>query len=136
MSEMQCAAAEPQMLAVLLRVLGGEPGALHLWFEAAVLDRYREPVRSAEGFQVMRTNSVGRVRAPGNVWSLDFGIAPDETAIHSTVADLSQRLPAGERTHWATHALIAPSSRNYLTMRLSPGACIDDGDLRSWEPNG
>jgi hypothetical protein len=28
--------------------------------------------------------------------------------------------------------LTPPVSRNFLTMRLAPGSCIDDGDLRDW----
>jgi hypothetical protein len=79
----------------------------------------------------MRTNTVGRVRSAEG-WSLDFGIAEGEALIHASLGDLSQRLPAAERQHWAEHLLTPPVSRNFLTMRLAPGSCIDDGDLRDW----
>ena len=55
-----------------------------------------------------------------------------EVDVDTTAADLSQRLPAGERQHWAEHLLTPPLSRNFLSMRLAPGSCIDDGDLRDW----
>jgi hypothetical protein len=119
--------ADAQRVALFLRVLGGDPGAAHVWFDAAVLDRYRE----LSGWRVMRTNSVGRVRSPEG-WQLDFGIAEDDQVVHTSIADLAQRLPAGERQHWATHLLSPQASRNFLTMRLVPGSCIDDGDLRDW----
>ena len=118
---------DPQSIALTLRVLGGDLGATHLWFDQRVLDRYRiQP-----SWRVMRTNTVGRVRSPDG-WTLDFGIAPDDTLIHATVTELSQRLPPSERQHWAQHVVTPASSRNFLTMRLAPGSCIDDGDLRDW----
>ena len=79
----------------------------------------------------MRTNSVGRLQSPAG-WSLDFGIAEGEELVHTSVNDLAQRLPATERQHWAEHLLTPSVSRNFLTMRLAPGSCIDDGDLRDW----
>jgi hypothetical protein len=119
--------ADPQLTALGLRVLGGDLGLGQLWFDQHVLDRYR----GQPGWRVMRTNSVGRVQLSGG-WSLDFGIADGEAIIHTTVADLSQRLPASERQHWAAHLLTPPVSRNFLIMRLAPGSCVDDGDLRDW----
>jgi hypothetical protein len=119
--------ADAQLGALFARALGGDFGLLHLWFEVGVLDRYR----ALAGWRVMRTNSVGRVQSPEG-WSLDFGIAPDEDAVHATVADVAQRLPQGERQHWVQHLLAPAASRNFVTMRLVPGSCIDDGDLRSW----
>jgi hypothetical protein len=116
-----------QSAALCLRVLNGDFGAAHLWFEAAVLDRYRQ----LAGWRVMRTNSVGRLRSPEGV-TLDFGIAEGDTVLHASAADLAQRLPATERQHWSQHVLAPPVSRNFLTMRLVPGSCIDDGDLRDW----
>jgi hypothetical protein len=121
--------ADPQLVALALRVLGGDVGAAHLWFDQHVLDRYRGQRQA--GWRVMRTNSVGRVQSSAG-WSLDFGIADGEAVIHTTVADVSQRLPATERQHWAAHLLTSPVSRTFLTMRLAPGSCIDDGDLRDW----
>ena len=118
---------DPQRTALYLRVLGGDLGAAHLWFDAHVLDRYRE----MPGWRVMRTNTVGRVRSPEG-WFLDFGIAEGEQLLHSSASELSQRLPAAERQHWAQHVVTPSVSRNFLTMRLVPGSCIDDGDLRDW----
>jgi hypothetical protein len=118
--------ADAQLLALYTRVLGGELGAAHLWFEPAVLERYR----ALAGGRVMRTNTVGRVQSPDG-WSLDFGIAPDDV-LHATVSDVAQRLPASERQHWLQHMVAPAVSRNFLTMRLVPGSCIDDGELRTW----
>jgi hypothetical protein len=118
--------ADPQAVALLTRVLGGDLGAAHVWFDAAVLDRYL----AQSGWRVMRTNTVGRVRSPEG-WSLDFGIA--EPLVHASLNDLAQRLPASERQHWAQHVVMPSASRNFLTMRLAPGSCIDDGDLRDWK---
>jgi hypothetical protein len=112
---------------VALRVFGGNLGAAHLWFDQHVLDKYR----GQPGWRVIRTNTVGRVQSPAG-WSLDFGIAEGEHVLHATLNDLTQRLPAIERQHWAEHVLTPPVSRNFLTMRLAPGSCIDDGDLREW----
>ena|SRR5947209_8053883 len=119
--------SDPQTLALGLRVLGGDLANTQLWFDQHVLDRYR----GQPGWRVMRTNSVGRVRSADG-WSLDFGIAEGEALVHTTAGDLSQRLPAAERQHWAQHLLTPPVSRNFLTMRLAPGSCVDDGDLRDW----
>src|SRR5262245_38159919 len=118
---------DAQSAAVALRVLNGDLGAAHLWFGADVLQRYRE----LPGWRVLRTNSVGRIRSPEGV-SLDFGTANGGQIVHASAADLTQRLPSNERQHWSQHALAAPASRNFLTMRLVPGSCIDDGDLRDW----
>lgn len=100
---------------------------LQLHFEAAVLDRYRQ----RNGYSVIRTNSVGRVRKQGG-WSLDFGIAGGDSLIHISQADVA-KLPPEEREHWASHGVSLPSSRMFLQMRLAPGSCFDDGDVRAWE---
>jgi hypothetical protein len=42
-------------------------------------------------------------------------------------------LPEEEREHWALHIQTLPMSRTFLQMRLSPGSCIDDGEVRDWE---
>ncbi len=118
---------DPQRAALYLRVLGGDLGAAHLWFDQRVLDRYR----AQPGWRVMRTNTVGRLAAPEG-WSLDFGIADGDAVVHTSVSELTQRLPVGERQHWAQHIVTPEVSRNFLTMRLAPGSCIDDGDLRDW----
>jgi hypothetical protein len=119
--------ADAQTVALTLRALGGDLGVVHLWFKQDVLDRYR----SLPGWRVLRTNTVGRVRSPEG-WTLDFGIAEGEELIHTSASELSQRLPAPERQHWAQHVVMLPTSRNFLTMRLAPGSCIDDGELREW----
>jgi hypothetical protein len=123
------ATVDPQRAALCLRVLGGDLGQAQLWFDRAVLERYR----ALPGWRVMRTDTVGRVRSPEG-WSLDFGIAEGEQLVHAGAADLSQRLPATERQHWAQHTVTPAVSRTFLTMRLAPGSCIDDGDLRDFEP--
>lgn len=105
----------------------GDLSNLQLHFEAAVLDRYR----GAEGYSVIRTDTVGRVRKQGG-WSLDFGISPDEATIHISQIDIP-KIPESDRDHWAAHALALPSSKMYLQMRLAPGSCFDDGDVRNWE---
>lgn len=118
---------EAQTVALYVRVLGGDLGATQLWFDQHVLDRYREQT----GGRVIRTDTAGRVSSPAG-WSLDFGIADGDRVIHASAADLGQRLPAGERQHWASHLVTPPVSRNFVTMRLGGAACIDDGDLRRW----
>lgn len=119
--------ADSQLAALLARALGGDFGVVPVWFDVGVLDRYR----ALAGWRVMRTNSVGRIQSPEG-WSIDFGISPAEDALHTSLTDLAQRLPAGERQHWLQHLLAPETSRNFVTMRLVPGSCIDDGDLRSW----
>ena len=106
--------------------VAGDPALLQLHFGTAVLDRYRD----GAAFSVIRTNTVGRVRREGS-WSLDFGIAIEEDAIHIAWADL-QHLPEAEREHWAAFAMVLPSSRMFISMRLAPGSCFDDGEVRSW----
>ena len=109
------------------KVLGGELGLAQIWFDQRVLDRYR----AQPGCRVIRTNTAGRVQAPAG-WTLDFGIAGDDRVIHASAADLAQRLPASERQHWLGHLVSPPVSRNFLTMRLGAGSCIDDGEVRDW----
>jgi len=118
---------DPQVAALYLRVLGGDLGAAQLWFDQRVLDRYR----ALPGWRVMRTNTVGRVRSPEG-WQLDFGIADDDRLVHASVVDLTQRLPVNDRQHWAQHLIAQPVSRNFLTIRMAPGSCFDDGDLRDF----
>jgi hypothetical protein len=120
-------AVDPQVAALYLRVLGGDLGATQLWFDQRVLDRYR----AQPGWRVMRTNTVGRVRSPES-WQLDFGIADDDQLIHASASDLIQGLPVSERQHWAQHVLAQPVSRNFLSIRMAPGSCFDDGDLRDF----
>lgn len=118
---------QPQRATLYQKVLGGDYGAAQIWFDQQVLDRYR----SQNGSRVIRTNTAGRVRATAG-WALDFGIADQDRLIHATAADLAQRLPASERGHWLDHLISPAASRNFLTMRLGAGGCIDDGELRPW----
>ena len=120
---------EPQRAMLYLKVFGGDLGATQVWFDQRVLDRYRADA----GFRVIRTNTVGQLRASAR-WLLDFGIADDDRLIHASAADLAQRLPAPERQHWVDHLVTPPLSRNFLTMRLGAGACLDDGEVRDWSP--
>jgi hypothetical protein len=100
---------------------------VQLHFEVAVLHRYL----GVAGFSVIRTNTVGRIRKQGG-WSLDFGIAPDEAVIHISQSDVG-KFPVEDRDHWADHAVEQPSSRMFLQMRMAPGSCFDDGDVRNWQ---
>ena len=108
-------------------LLASDASQVTLHFAVAVLDRYR----GRNGFSIIRTDTVGRVRKEGG-WSLDFGIAPDEDMVHVTYAQLLA-LPEDEREHFAAHACLLPASKMFLQMRLAPGSCFDDGELRSWD---
>ena len=119
--------ADTQQVTLALRTLGGDLGTAQLWFDARVLDRYRGQAE----FRVIRTNSAGRVRVQGG-WSVDFGIVDAAGLIHAPAGDIAQRLPPAEHRHWASHLLGLPTSRAFLSMRLAPGSCIDDGDTRDW----
>jgi len=104
----------------------GDPALVQVRFHAAVLDRYRE-----RGLEVKRTNTVGRLKKAGG-WSLDFGIGEGDRTVHAALGDLLQRLPGEELEHWAGHVAQSDLSESYCKMRLHPGSCIDDGDLRDW----
>jgi len=103
------------------------PANLQVHFAVAVLDRYLD----GGGFSIIRTDTVGRLKKEGG-WTLDFGIAPGEQLVHAAVADLL-RLPEAEREHWAFHATALPASKMFLQMRLAPGSCFDDGEVRPWQ---
>jgi hypothetical protein len=112
------------------RLLGGATPIAQVWFDAAVLEKYREA-----GAQVLRTNTIGRLKT--SQWTLDFGIADagstgEKALIHVSVGEAQARIPESERRHWASHAETLPVSVNYLTLQISHGACVDDGDLRAW----
>jgi hypothetical protein len=98
-----------------------------LGFDAAVLDKYR----GAAGYSLIRTDTVGRLKREGG-WSIDVGIGEGRT-IHAAIGDIIHKLPDAEREHWAQHAVSLPMSKMYLQMRLSPGSCFDDGEVRPWE---
>ena len=105
----------------------GSPNLVQLWFDVAVLDKYR----SSSSFTVSRTDTIGRLSRE-RVWFLDFGIAANETLIHASLKDLLEKLPEVEREHWAAHVFTPPVSPIFLQTRLAPVSCIDDGELRRW----
>ena len=104
-----------------------DPANVQVHFETAVLDKYR----GAGAYKLIRTDTVGRLTRQG-AWSIDFGIAPDESAIHACYAALLG-LPPEDRHHWAAHALMLAGSSKFLQMRLFPNACFEDGELRPWQ---
>ena len=120
--------AERALQQLLLRraLAAGDARPLHVRFEAAVIERYRE--RRA---QLLRTRSVGRIAVPGS-WSLDVGIAAGGAEVHVPFDDLVTRLPETEREHWVAHLLEVPASAAFLQMRMTAAACIDDGDTEPW----
>jgi hypothetical protein len=113
-------------VAVRRALANGDPAGLPLHFDVSVLDRYR-----TDAFSIIRTDTVGRLRKQG-AWALDFGISPDERLVHVTIGDLLH-LPEAEREHWAAFATTLPASKMFLQMRLAPGSCFDDGELRKWD---
>jgi hypothetical protein len=112
--------------AVLLttRLLSGATQVAQLWFDAAVLEKYR-----GAGARVMRTETMGRLKL--SAWSLDFGIG-DDGVIHVSVGEAQARIPQGERPHWAAHTVTPALSANYVAVQVTHGTCVDDGDLRDW----
>ncbi len=126
------AQADVLQQALLRRALAsGDVLLLPLRFRADVVEKYR----AVEDAQVVRTRTVGRVAIRGR-WSLDMGIvdgvSPADTEVQVALGDLLQRLPEGEREHWIAHLLAEPASANFLQMKLSSGACIDDGETAAW----
>ena len=119
------------MLTLALRraLSAHDASLLQVWFDAAVIERYR----GRPDLQVIRTDTAGRVRRQGG-WGVDVGIAPDERTVHASWSGLVGALPEDEQAHWAAHAA-APGgvSEAFLRMQLSPGSCFDDGDVRTWE---
>ncbi len=119
-------AAALERLLLTRALTSGDFGALHLRFDAGVLQRYRD-----RGATLIRTRTVGRVALPGR-WSLDVGIAPDDREVHLAARDLRERLPAEEQAHWVAHLVATPVSARYLQMSAARGACIDDGEPEPW----
>lgn len=99
-----------------------------LTFDIGVLDKYR----GAAGYSLIRTDTVGRLKREGG-WSIDVGIGEAGSTVHAAIGDIIRRLPDAEREHWAQHAVSLPMSKMYLQMRLQPGSCFDDGEVRPWE---
>ncbi len=105
-----------------------DPALVQVSFDIAVLDKYRE----AAGYSLIRTDTVGRVKKEGG-WSVDVGIGEEGRTVHACLQDFLHALPEEERDHWAQHVVALPMSRAFLQMRLAPGSCIDDGEVRPWE---
>jgi len=103
------------------------PEKLQLFFDANVLDRYRDK----DDVKIIRTDTSGRVSKRG-VWSLDFGISgEDDEMIHIAGEAFIHRLPEAERDHWMDNMITLPVSRNFLKGLVRPG-CLDDGPIREW----
>lgn len=112
--------------ALLRRVLAAHDGGrLHLRFRSEVIDRYRGRAE----VRLLRTHTVGRIAA--GRWSVDVGIAPDGV-VHLPLQDLIDRLPEAEWAHWIEHLVVEPLSAAFLQMRMTAGACIDDGETVAW----
>lgn len=119
----------PYLLTIARRAFTSQdPSLLQISFDSTVLDRYR----GAAGFELIRSNTVGRITKQGG-WTLDVGIAEGEDTVHACLHDMLNALPENEREHWAQHIVSLPLSRTFLQMRLSPGSCIEDGEVRAWE---
>ncbi|MEX0800010.1 MAG: hypothetical protein WD379_02195 [Dehalococcoidia bacterium] len=102
-----------------------DPNLVQIRFHVTVLDVYRE-----RGLDIKRTETVGRLRKAGG-WSIDFGIGEGERTIHASFGDL-MGLPEEELRHWAGHVAQSDLSESFCKMRLHPGSCIEDGELRDW----
>jgi len=117
---------DPYLMQIYKRVLvGQDPALAQISFDERVLDRYRE----SKAYELIRTNTVGRIRKQGG-WSLDVGIG--EGTVHASLHDVMNGLPEEDRAHWAQHVVTLPLSHTFLQMRLVGGACIDDGEVRDW----
>jgi hypothetical protein len=114
-------------VAVRRALAAEDPSQVELHFDVAVLDRYR----ADPSCSIIRTDTVGRVRKQGS-WSLDFGISPDEDMLHATWGQMLT-LPEAVREHFAAHARLMLASRVFVQMRMAPGSCLDDGEVRNWE---
>lgn len=122
-------APNPYLSLVYRRVLQQQDPALaQVSFDIAVLDKYR----GTAGVSLIRTDTVGRIKREGG-WSIDLGIGEDGRTVHACLFDLMNALPEQDRDHWAQHVVALPMSERFLQMRLSPGSCIDDGEVRPWE---
>ncbi len=119
----------PYLMQIYRRAfLAQDPALIQVSFDATVFDRYR----GAPGYSLIRTDTVGRIKREGG-WTLDVGIGEEGRTVHACLHDLLHVLTEEEREHWAQHVVALPMSRNFLQMRLAAGACIDDGEVRSWE---
>lgn len=104
----------------------GKCDLIQVWFDSAVLDRYR----GDPDCRILRTNSAGRLRGPGG-WMVNFGISADDALIHMPFST-ALGIPEGHREHWLGHVVGLPTGGNFLKMTMNPGACIEDGQTRDW----
>ena len=119
--------ANPYLMTAYRRAfVGQDPALIQVSFDGAVLARYRE----GAGYSLSRTDTVGRIKREGG-WTLDVGI--EGRTIHACLGDLFHVLPEQEREHWAQHVVALPISSRFVQMRMAPGSCFDDGELRDWE---
>jgi hypothetical protein len=105
-----------------------DPASAQVSFDAAVLEKYR----GQAGYSLIRSDTVGRLKREGG-WSIDLGIGGEGRTVHACLVDLMNALPEQERDHWAQHVVSLPLSERFLQMRVSPGSCFDDGEVRPWE---
>ena len=123
------AAGNPYLMLLYRRAFQSQdPALVQVCFDIAVLEKYR----GAAGFSLIRTDTVGRVKREGG-WAIDVGIGEEGRTIHTSLGDVLHNLPETERAHWAQHVVTLPLSQPFLQMRLQPGSCFDDGEVRSWE---
>lgn len=106
--------------------LAKDEGTLPIAFRLEALERYREA-----GYTMYRTRSAGRVQSPDG-WRLDFGIVDDAGVFHMAVRDV-YKLPRAERQHLARYVAAPPLNGRYLKMHMGQGACVDEGDIESWD---
>ena len=109
----------------------GDAGALPLFFRAQVLIAPLE----ASGAQLLRTDTIGRLLAPGKP-TLDFGLVDQDRLLHLRFRDLTELVPERDRDHWLAHLVAPPHSRVLLQMQAHPGSCHEDGPIREWAPPG
>jgi hypothetical protein len=100
---------------------------VQVWFDSAVLNKYREDPDA----RLMRSDMAGRLLGPGR-WLVNFGISPDDAYIHMPIATVVN-IPEREREHWLSHVVGLPVGANFIKMTLNPNACIGDGDSREWK---
>ena len=104
----------------------GKFDSIQIWFDAAVLDRYRADPDA----KIVRSDSAGRLKGSGS-WMVNFGIAPDDSVIHLAISSLLA-LPESHQKHWLSHLVHLPVGENFLIMSMHPASCIDDGESRVW----
>lgn len=106
---------------------GEKTEKVQLFFDAKVLDRYRED----NTHRIIRTDTSGRISRAGT-WSVDFGISGEaEKLIHIPVEALVYRIPVADKEHWLHHMVTLPVSANFIKGLIRPG-CLDDGEIRTW----